>query len=248
MWDLGRAVQGAQGGLQLIERGLQPQPLVGRDPWCRQQDHDLCRIPFTEVQHGNTGGARPSLVADHPHTVEAGFPGVGRSGGIGNRAGEPGGLRDALPGRDQRDPGPLTRLVRCMSSARGPASVPGMSSEATSRPVSAVPVAAFDLALPRKRMASTVLLFDESDRVLVVEPIYVDFMELPGGAVELDESPRQAAVREVKEELGLDRDPGRLLAMDWVPPRSGRSEGLITVFDGGRCRGTGNKRGLSLIL
>jgi 8-oxo-dGTP pyrophosphatase MutT (NUDIX family) len=90
------------------------------------------------------------------------------------------------------------------------------------------------LALPRKRMASTVLLFDEADRVLVVEPTYVDFMELPGGCVELDESPRQAAVREVKEELGLDREPGCLLAVDWVPPRPGRSEGLIAVFDGGR--------------
>ena len=109
-----------------------------------------------------------------------------------------------------------------------------MTSEATPPPVPAVPVAAFDLALPRKRMASTVLFFDESDRVLVVEPTYVDFMELPGGSVELDESPRQAAVREVKEELGLDRNPGRLLAMDWVPPRPGRSEGLIAVFDGGR--------------
>jgi 8-oxo-dGTP pyrophosphatase MutT (NUDIX family) len=95
-------------------------------------------------------------------------------------------------------------------------------------------VAAFDLALPRKRMASRVLLFDVSDRVLAVEPTYVDFMELPGGSVDLDESPRQAAIREVKEELGLDRDPGRLLAMDWFPPRPGRSEGLIAVFDGGR--------------
>jgi len=109
-----------------------------------------------------------------------------------------------------------------------------MTSETTSQAAPVVPVAEFDVALPRKRMASTVLLFDESDRVLVVEPTYVDFMELPGGCVELDESPRQAAIREVKEELGLDRDPGRLLAIDWVPPRPGRSEGLIAVFDGGR--------------
>jgi hypothetical protein len=64
-----------------------------------------------------------------------------------------------------------------------------MSSDAISPAPLAVPVAAWDLALPRKRMASTVLLFDEADRVLVVEPTYVDFMELPGGCVELDESP-----------------------------------------------------------
>ena len=55
----------------------------------------------------------------------------------------------------------------------------------------------------------------------------------PGGAVERDESPRQAAVREVKEELGLAVEPGRLLAVDWVPPRPERSGGLVTVFDGG---------------
>ena len=108
-----------------------------------------------------------------------------------------------------------------------------MASETTSETGPAVPVAEFDLALPRKRMASTVLLFDEAGRVLVVEPTYVDFMELPGGSVERDESPRQAAAREVEEELGLGRDPGRLLAIDWVPPRPGRSEGVIAVFDGG---------------
>jgi hypothetical protein len=36
------------------------------------------------------------------------------------------------------------------------------------------------------------------------------------------------------EELGLDREPGALLCVDRVPPRPNRSEGLITVFDGGR--------------
>ena len=51
--------------------------------------------------------------------------------------------------------------------------------------------------------------------------------------MELDESPRQAARREVGEELGLDRAPGPLLGVDWVPARPERSEGLIVVFDGG---------------
>jgi hypothetical protein len=43
-----------------------------------------------------------------------------------------------------------------------------MTFEAIPPAPSPAPVAAFDLALPRKRMASTVLLFDESDRVLGV--------------------------------------------------------------------------------
>lgn len=39
-----------------------------------------------------------------------------------------------------------------------------------------------------------------------------------GGTVESDEgeSPRQAARRETAEEIGLDLEPGRLLAIDWA--------------------------------
>jgi 8-oxo-dGTP diphosphatase len=35
------------------------------------------------------------------------------------------------------------------------------------------------------------------------------------------------------EELGLDRVPGRVLVVDWVPSRPERPEGLIVVYDGG---------------
>ncbi|WP_246001900.1 hypothetical protein [Allorhizocola rhizosphaerae] len=37
----------------------------------------------------------------------------------------------------------------------------------------------------------------------------------------------------MKEELGKTIVPGRLLVMDWVPPRPGRTEGLMFVYDGG---------------
>jgi 8-oxo-dGTP diphosphatase len=82
-------------------------------------------------------------------------------------------------------------------------------------------------------MAAGVLLFDLDGRVLLVNPVYKDYWDVPGGAVELDESPRDAARRELREELGLDLEPGTLLGVDWVPPRPDRSEGLITIFDGG---------------
>jgi 8-oxo-dGTP pyrophosphatase MutT (NUDIX family) len=82
-------------------------------------------------------------------------------------------------------------------------------------------------------MAAGVLLFDPDGRVLLVNPIYKDYWDVPGGAVELNESPRDAARRELEEELGLDREPGNLLCVDWVPARPDRSEGLITIFDGG---------------
>jgi 8-oxo-dGTP diphosphatase len=82
-------------------------------------------------------------------------------------------------------------------------------------------------------MAAGVLLRDRAGRVLLVEPAYKDYWELPGGAVEADESPYDATVREVTEELGIVVAPGRMLVVDWVPPLAGRTEGVIVVYDGG---------------
>ncbi|HEU5110028.1 MAG TPA: NUDIX hydrolase [Micromonosporaceae bacterium] len=92
----------------------------------------------------------------------------------------------------------------------------------------------FTAGLPRKRMAAGVLMTDDADRVLIVEPVYKDDWEIPGGTVEADESPYAAAGREIAEELGLSRPVGGLLVVDWVSPRPGRTEGLMLVFDGGR--------------
>jgi 8-oxo-dGTP pyrophosphatase MutT (NUDIX family) len=82
-------------------------------------------------------------------------------------------------------------------------------------------------------MGAGVLFTDLAGRVLLVEPTYKEYWEIPGGAVEADESPYAAAGREVKEELGLSCVPGALLVVDWVAPRPDRTEGLMLVFDGG---------------
>ena len=88
-------------------------------------------------------------------------------------------------------------------------------------------------SLARKRMAATAFFRDDEGRVLLVNPVYKDDVGPPGGAVEAEESPHAACRREVAEELGLDRPPGRVLAVDWVPSRPERPEGLIVVYDGG---------------
>lgn len=87
--------------------------------------------------------------------------------------------------------------------------------------------------LARKRMAAGVLFRDNTGRVLLVQPSYKDNWEIPGGAVEADESPWAAVTREVAEELGWERPLGRLLVVDYVRPQDSRPEGVIFVFDGG---------------
>lgn len=55
------------------------------------------------------------------------------------------------------------------------------------------------------------MIQDAHGRVLVVEPTDKSTWEVPGGAVEADESPRRACHREIAEGLGLELVVGRLL-------------------------------------
>ncbi|MFJ5550515.1 NUDIX domain-containing protein [Streptomyces sp. NPDC093225] len=87
--------------------------------------------------------------------------------------------------------------------------------------------------MARPRMAAGALFFDEADRVLLVEPSYKDYRDIPGGYVEEGESPRAACVREVQEELGIAPSIGRLLVVDWAP-NPGEGDKVLYLFDGGR--------------
>jgi 8-oxo-dGTP pyrophosphatase MutT (NUDIX family) len=89
-------------------------------------------------------------------------------------------------------------------------------------------------SLPRKWMGASVLLRNAAGEVLLVDPVYKPEFEMPGGSIDQGESPQAAARREVAEELGLDRPVGRLLVVDWVPPRPGwPHDGMIFMYDGG---------------
>ncbi|THA75685.1 NUDIX domain-containing protein [Streptomyces sp. A0642] len=92
-------------------------------------------------------------------------------------------------------------------------------------------------------VAAGVLLFDEHDRVLLVDPTYKPGWEFPGGVVEPGEAPAQAGIREVAEEIGLhlERVPS-LLVVDWEAPRPPGYGGLRLLFDGGTLPGADAER------
>ena len=104
---------------------------------------------------------------------------------------------------------------------------------ASPRNAEVLPVTQYVAGLARKRMAAGVLFRDRDDQVLLLQPSYKPNWEIPGGAIEVDESPWATAARELAEELGLDRPLGRLLVVDYVRPQDNRPEGVVFVFDGG---------------
>ena len=87
--------------------------------------------------------------------------------------------------------------------------------------------------LPRKRAIAQMLVRDPDGRVLLCRLTYKNDWDLPGGVVEVSESPQEAVSREVEEELGLQVKAGPLLLTDWLPPWGGWDDALCLVFDGG---------------
>jgi len=87
--------------------------------------------------------------------------------------------------------------------------------------------------LPRKRAIGQMLVRDQDGRVLLCNLTYKADWDLPGGVVEVNESPREAVGREIEEELGLQIPAGDLVLTDWLPAWSGWDDALCLVFDGG---------------
>jgi 8-oxo-dGTP pyrophosphatase MutT (NUDIX family) len=69
---------------------------------------------------------------------------------------------------------------------------------------------------------------------LIVNPTYKAHWTIPGGVMEADgETPWDACRREVWEEVGLRVERGRLVAVDFLRPRPGKSGGMRFLFDCG---------------
>ncbi|MGH7881742.1 MAG: NUDIX domain-containing protein [Candidatus Dormibacteraceae bacterium] len=87
---------------------------------------------------------------------------------------------------------------------------------------------------PRSRAysAAGALFFDSQGHIMLVKPIYKQSWEIPGGYLQPGESPLNACIREVREELGIEPTIGHLLAVDWAP-NAKEGDKILWVFDGG---------------
>ena len=61
-----------------------------------------------------------------------------------------------------------------------------------------------------KHIGGASLVLEVGDQVVIVKDHIKSYWTFPGGVVEQDETPLAGAVRETKEEIGLEIDPSRL--------------------------------------
>jgi 8-oxo-dGTP diphosphatase len=88
--------------------------------------------------------------------------------------------------------------------------------------------------------AAIILL--HNDKIALIERHRADlhYFTFPGGHVEPEETPEQAAVRETKEELGLDVKIDRLVAEIWWHKKP-QYYYLVEIFGGTFGTGTGDE-------
>jgi 8-oxo-dGTP diphosphatase len=87
--------------------------------------------------------------------------------------------------------------------------------------------------LPAIPASAGAMIFDPAGRLLILKPIYKSGWTIPGGVMEVGETPWAACQREVREECGLTVENGRLACVDFRPPHHGQPGGLRFLFDCG---------------
>ncbi|WP_286902018.1 NUDIX hydrolase [Thermocrispum sp.] len=87
--------------------------------------------------------------------------------------------------------------------------------------------------IPAKTVAAGAIIRDPEGRILFVTPVYKPTLEIPGGVVDANESPREACERELREELGLEIPLRGPLVVDWVSAQGVWRDSLQLIFDGG---------------
>jgi len=100
--------------------------------------------------------------------------------------------------------------------------------------------AAWYASVPKLALSANAVLRDPEGRIALVRNTYRDGWSLPGGVVDDNEPPADAAVREVREELGFEvAGPAALLAVQWAARGTGPVQFFSLTFDVGVCQDPG---------
>lgn len=87
--------------------------------------------------------------------------------------------------------------------------------------------------LPRKQVGTAVLFFDSEGKLLIVKPNYKDGWLVPGGAADENESPLNCAIREAREEIGLNISELNLVGIYFGHSHGVFSDSLKFIYYGG---------------
>jgi len=97
--------------------------------------------------------------------------------------------------------------------------------------------AAWYASVPKVALSASAVLRDPQGRIALVRNTYRDGWSLPGGVVDDNEPPADAAIREVHEELGHEVvGPATLLVVQWAARGTGPVQFLNFTFDVGVCQ------------
>ena len=88
--------------------------------------------------------------------------------------------------------------------------------------------------LPRKHSGVVVLFFNDKDELLIVKPNYTDGWIVVGGTIEDNESPLTCAIRETKEEIGVDVENLGFVSVHYIPAVAPFGDSYQFIFNGGK--------------
>ncbi|MEK7621922.1 MAG: NUDIX hydrolase [Patescibacteria group bacterium] len=87
--------------------------------------------------------------------------------------------------------------------------------------------------LPKKHVGTAIVFFNTKGELLILKPNYKDGWLVPGGATDDDESPAHGAIRETREEIGLDIPELQLVGIYYGAKKGVFTDSLKFIFFGG---------------